>query len=131
MEFSKILSLSLKDKLTSQLVTRLSLALVLAEISLQRATKSSDLTDEYTGTDIDKTKVPTIAALDALYTLLTTAIGDKVDKVTGKDLSTNDYTDNDKEIVTSLSNNISTCFCIIISAVLLALMSVDLLIPVI
>ena len=59
-------------------------------------TKSSDLTDEYTGTDIDKTKVPTIAALDALYTLLTTAIGDKVDKVTGKDLSTNDYTDNDK-----------------------------------
>lgn len=59
-------------------------------------TKSSDLTDEYTGTDIDKTKVPTIAALDALYTLLTTAIGDKVDKVEGKDLSTNDYTDNDK-----------------------------------
>ena len=59
-------------------------------------TKSSDLTDEYTGTDIDKTKVPTIAALDALYTLLTTAIGNKVDKVKGKDLSTNDYTDNDK-----------------------------------
>lgn len=59
-------------------------------------TKSSDLTDEYTGTDIDKTKVPTIAALDALYTLLTTAIGDKVDKVEGKDLSTNDYTDDDK-----------------------------------
>ena len=59
-------------------------------------TKSSDLTDEYTGTDIDKTKVPTIAALDALYTLLTTAIGNKVDKVEGKDLSTNDYTDNDK-----------------------------------
>ena len=59
-------------------------------------TKSSDLTDEYTGTDIDKTKVPTIAALDALYTLLTTAIGNKVDKVTDKDLSTNDYTDNDK-----------------------------------
>ena len=29
-----------------------------------------------------------------------------------------------------ISNNISTCFCIIISAVLLALMSVDLLIPV-
>lgn len=59
-------------------------------------TKSSDLTDEYTGTDIDKTKVPTIAALDALYILLTTAIGDKVDKVKGKNLSTNDYTDNDK-----------------------------------
>lgn len=59
-------------------------------------TKSSDLTDEYTGTDIDKTKIPTIAALDALYTLLTTAIGDKVDKVEGKDLSTNDYTDDDK-----------------------------------
>ncbi len=59
-------------------------------------TKSSDLTNEYTGTDIDKTKVPTIAALDALYTLLTTAIGDKVDKVEGKELSTNDYTDDDK-----------------------------------
>lgn len=43
-------------------------------------TKSSDLTDEYTGTDIDKTKVPTIAALDALYTLLTTAIGNKANK---------------------------------------------------
>lgn len=103
--------------------------------------KSNDLTSTYTGEEVDKTKVTTIGALDALYTIISTAIGkkvntvdivdnlesdsidkplsahqgkvldskifentnsikelnsDKVDKIEGKGLSSNDYTSEEK-----------------------------------
>lgn len=103
--------------------------------------KSNDLTSTYTGEEADKTKVTTIGALDALYTIISTAIGkkvntvdivdnlesdsidkplsahqgkvldskisentnsikelnsDKVDKIEGKGLSSNDYTSEEK-----------------------------------
>lgn len=103
--------------------------------------KSNDLTSTYTGEEADKTKVTTIGALDALYTIVSTAIGkkvntvdivdnlesdsinkplsahqgkildgkisknansinelnsDKVDKIEGKGLSSNDYTSEEK-----------------------------------
>lgn len=103
--------------------------------------KSNDLTSTYTGEEADKTKVTTIGALDALYTIISTAIGkkvntvdivdnlesdsvdkplsahqgkvldskisenansikglnsDKVDKIEGKGLSSNDYTTEEK-----------------------------------
>lgn len=103
--------------------------------------KSNDLTSTYTGEEADKTKVTTIGALDALYTIISTAIGkkvntvdivdnlesdsidkplsahqgkvldskisenansikklnsDKVDKIEGKGLSSNDYTSKEK-----------------------------------
>lgn len=103
--------------------------------------KSNDLTSTYTGEEADKIKVTTIGALDALYTIISTAIGkkvntvdivdnlesdsidkplsahqgkvldskisentnsikelnsDKVDKIEGKGLSSNDYTSEEK-----------------------------------
>lgn len=103
--------------------------------------KSNDITSTYTGEEADKTKVTTIGALDALYTIISTAIGkkvntvdivnnlesdsidkplsayqgkvldskisenannikelnsDKVDKIEGKGLSSNDYTSEEK-----------------------------------
>lgn len=43
--------------------------------------KSNDLADTYTGKETDKTKVTTLGALDALYTIVATAIGKKVNTV--------------------------------------------------
>ena len=120
--------------------------------------KSNDLTSTYTGEEADKTKVITIGALDALYTIVSTAIGkkvntvdivdnlerdsinkplsahqgkildgkisentnsinelnsDKVDKIEGKGLSSNDYTREEKtklgSIGTSQGRNLIPC----------------------
>lgn len=120
--------------------------------------KSNDLTSTYTGEEADKTKVTTIGALDALYTIVSTAIGkkintvdivdnlesdsinkplsahqgkvldskisenansikglnsDKVDKIEGKGLSSNDYTSDEKtklgDIGTSQGRNLIPC----------------------
>lgn len=120
--------------------------------------KSNDLTSTYTGEEADKTKVTTIGALDALYTIISTAIGkkvntvdivdnlesdsvdkplsahqgkvldskisentnsikglnsDKVDKIEGKGLSSNDYTNEEKTklggVGTSQGRNLIPC----------------------
>lgn len=120
--------------------------------------KSNDLTSTYTGEEADKTKVTTIGALDALYTIISAAIGkkvntvdivdnlesdsvdkplsahqgkvldgkisenansinelnsDKVDKIEGKGLSSNDYTSEEKtklgSIGTSQGRNLIPC----------------------
>lgn len=55
--------------------------------------KSNDLTSTYTGEEADKTKVTTIGALDALYTIISTAIGKKVNTVDIVDNLENDSID--------------------------------------
>ena len=47
------------------------------------------------------------AAISTLYEAIQTALADKVDKITGKGLSTNDYTDAAKAIVDSVTNNLA------------------------
>ena len=46
------------------------------------------------------------AAISTLYEAIQTALADKVDKITGKGLSTNDYTDAAKAIVDSVTTNL-------------------------
>lgn len=48
------------------------------------------------------------AAMAALQEAIETALADKVDKITGKGLSTNDYTDAAKTIVDSVTTNLGT-----------------------
>ena len=112
--------------------------------------KSNDLADTYTGEEVNKTKVTTVGALDALYTIVATAIGKKintedivdnlesdsvdkplsahqgkvldskiaenangieelnngkVDKIEGKELSSNDYTTEEKNKLSSIGNS--------------------------
>ena len=44
--------------------------------------------------------------LERLWTHLVAKLGNKVDKVSGKDLSTNDYTDEEKEKLTNMADSV-------------------------
>ena len=55
--------------------------------------KTNDITDTYTGEETDKTKVANIGALDALYTIVVTALGKKVNTVDIVDSLVSDATD--------------------------------------
>ena len=43
--------------------------------------KTTDVVSTYTGEEVDKTKIPDLAAIDALYDLVKTALGNKVNTV--------------------------------------------------
>lgn len=66
----------------------------------------SDIIDNLTSTDTNK---PLSAkqgkALNDLITALTTTVGNKVDKVSGKGLSTNDYTTTEKNKLAGIADN--------------------------
>ena len=55
--------------------------------------KTNDLTSTYTGEETDKTKVTTIASLDALYAIISTALGKKVNTTDIVDSLSSDSTD--------------------------------------
>ena len=55
--------------------------------------KTNDLTSTYTGEETDKTKVTTIASLDALYAIISTALGKKVNTADIVDNLSSDATD--------------------------------------
>ncbi len=55
--------------------------------------KTNDLVSTYTGEEADKTKVTTIASLDALYAIISTALGKKVNTTDIVDSLVSDATD--------------------------------------
>ena len=76
--------------------------------------KTNDLTSTYTGEETDKTKVTTIASLDALYAIISTALSKKVNTTDIVDNLSSDATDKPlsaaqgKALDTKISNFITT-----------------------
>ena len=76
--------------------------------------KTNDLTSTYTGEETDKTKVTTIASLDALYAIISTALGKKVNTADIVDSLISDATNKPlsaaqgKALDTKISNFITT-----------------------
>ena len=76
--------------------------------------KTNDLTSTYTGEETDKTKVTTIASLDALYAIISTALGKKVNTADIVDNLSSDATDKPlsaaqgKALDTKISNFVTT-----------------------
>ena len=76
--------------------------------------KTNDLASTYTGEETDKTKVTTIASLDALYAIISTALGKKINTADIVDSLISDATDKPlsaaqgKALDTKISNFVTT-----------------------